>query len=843
MAKEIVTGKIGSEDVTLNNAASEATLKSLLNAIEKIPGAKSPADAKKAREEVVKQAKASKKAAKETKEFGEEIDETTNLLEDFGGAVKTASNVFGGLVGGISSAISGLVRFTKHVAIGGDRISDFFGELPVIGIFANAIDANIDSFRRLSAVGATFENSLLNMRSAAARAQLPLEDFQRIVTSNAQTLAVLESSSSSGAKRFSEISQQLRVSDVGKQLMGMGFTAEALNEHLATYLELEARRNRLNFMSDQQIRQGAAEYAKNLQQLSKLTGIQRDELEQNMLAQQTEARFRLMRSQAVDKEAFDANLAMLQSMGPLGGALMDLADGVAETDEAQALLAAGGPAAMRLAQQMGQGALSAAESRKRLAELGVTLENFSAGIGFQGMQSVFMAYPALGAVLNDAIQLQRLNLKAEENMTEQELEARESLTESFASFEQSMYTIRSRLLLFAFDNAIFRSIVKNLERFAGLFTPENVGGILDLLEEPLQRFNRWFGRFIDDFKKNIEEEDLWFAIKKAFGEISANIRTYVFGDQSNPDSRGLVGSLQDWYDTSGLKAVFQNMANDITKMFHNSLFGRELTDRESEEYASIVDEYKNLPTILKGQSEEYRQHMLEEGRITPEQLAHIENLESQIKTYEMQMKGMLGFIPGIGNEGGGPGFWNKLFRGFSTGTGGIENFGKGTPAMLHGRESVLTEDQLFNMANGVYSSGLSNSQSGIAASIDTGFQRVLTKHNLAGQSSIAASIDTGFRRVLTKIDTDNFKKTNSSFDKVSENLNDINLTLSQLKNLNQPDAYNRDSNNTVSNENIDKLNTTMASILNVLNETYNINKKQNENIRGLSGNLFRGVPG
>lgn len=827
MAKETVTGKIGSEDVTLNNAASEATLKSLLDAIEKIPGAKSPADAKKAREEVKKQANASKKAAKETKDFGEELDETTNLLEDFGGAVKTASNVFGGLVGSIGSAISGLVRFTKDVAIGGDRISDFFGELPVIGIFADAIDANIDSFRSLSAVGATFENSLLNMRTAAARAQLPLEDFQRIVTSNAQTLAVLESSSSSGAKRFSEISQQLRVSDVGKQLMGMGFTAEALNEHLATYLELEARRNRLNFMSDQQIRDGAAEYAKNLQQLSKLTGIQRDELEQNMLAQQTEARFRLMRSQAIDKEAFDANLAMLQSMGPLGGAFMDLADGVAETEEGQALLAAGGPAAMKLAQQMGQGAISAAESRKRLAELGVTLENFSAGIGPQGMQSVFMAFPALGVILNDAIQLQRLNLKAEENMTKQELEARESLTESFASFEQSMYTIRSRLLLFAFDNAIFRSIVKNLERFAKLFTPENVGGILDLLEEPLTDFNRWFGRFIDDFKKNIEEEDLWFAIKKAFDEIAANIRTYVFGNQNEPDSRGLVGSLQDWYDTSGLKVVFQNMANDIVAMFSDALFGRKLT--EDEQFTDAERRRRNeLATIPP-------------FRRTDEQKEEFGILEEKRKRNEAIQKGLVGRAPltrGRGEERGLTDFFS-----FNTGTQGIRDFGSGEPAMLHGREAVLTEDQLFNMANGVYSSGLSNSQSSIAASIDTGFQRVLTKHNLAGQSSIAASIDTGFRRVLTKIDTDNFNKANNSFDKVSENLNDINLTLSQLKNLNQPDAYNRDSNNTVSNENIDKLNTTMASILNVLNETYNINKKQNENIRGLSGNLFRGVPG
>jgi len=49
---------------------------------------------------------------------------------------------------------------------------------------------------------------------------------------------------------------------------------------------------------------------------------------------------------------------------------------------------------------------------------------------------------------------------------------------------------------------------------------------------------------------------------------------------------------------------------------------------------------------------------------------------------------------------------------FRTGSDGIQNFGSGTPVMLHGREAVATRDQLANLANEILATGTAVSSTG-----------------------------------------------------------------------------------------------------------------------------------
>ena len=841
MAKPTVTGKFGAEDVVLENAATEATLNSLLKAVNRMAGGNTASERRKLEQSTRNLARQTEKLSTKQGDFAKEVEASTGALEDFQSGLSNIGGLLGGFVSGIAGAVSGLYRLGESFALGGDRMSDFAGGLPIIGTFVQVIDDNINTYRQLSVVGATFGNSLEQMRRTAAIASVPLDEFQRMVAQNAETLAVLESSTSTGAGSFARLSQQLRVSDIGQRFMGMGYTMEDLNDRLATYIELEARRDRLNQMSDAEIRQGAEDYLDTLTELSRLTGLQRDELEQNILAQQTEARFRIMRANAVDKQAFDANFAMLQSMGPLGDAFMDLADGAAETTEAQALMAATNGRAMDLAQQMARG-LDPAEARRRLAGLGPVLEDYArtiAGPGAQGLQSVFASFPELGMILNETYRLLRLNQDANARMSKEEQDSRNRLTESFAGFEQSISLIRSRLLLFAFDNDLFRGITKNLERFAGLFTPEKMEGVMNALEGPMRRFNRWFGGFIDRFQENMEEDGLWEAIKAAFDEVASNIRTYVFGSRENVNDRGLVGQLSDWYNTSGLKDVFQGMANDIVEMFKNALISRDPTAEQAQEIRNIREERSKLSRFMAegfyrtgtgervsvargtmmGYSRENLVSAQEAQRLYGPMVDRLIQREERIQE---ELTGAISEITGVG----GPDLSDRNLRRIIEGNGrrygssAIENFGAGTPMMLHGREAVLTESQLFSMANGVYAVGLSQSQNLVAASINSGFRDFLTRLNLN--------------------DLERDEKTASS-------LSDLNTTLTQLREaIGQTETLSDNNSqpavNNMPNDKLDQLNNTMTSILAVLSETASVSRKQYDSTRGLSGNLFRGIP-
>lgn len=841
MAREQVTGEIGNEKVVLNNAASEATLSNLLDQIEKMAKAQglTAEDSKKRKQNTENLNKAQEKQVKNYNNLADEIDATSDSLQDFKSGLSMVKGSLGLVFKGFGTLVSGTYNLAESFMLGGNRISSFLGDVPLLGTFADVLDDNINTYRNVSNVGASFGNSLEEFRLTAARARLPLESFQHLVKNNAETLAIFGSNVSSGAKRFASFSGAFRESDVGERFMGMGMTVEDLNDRLAGYIELQARQGRLERLSQQQLTDGASQYLEELEALTKITGMERDQAEQAMLAQQQEARLRIMRGEIEGEEArsrFDANMALLDQLGPLGTVFKDLADGVANTEDAQNALAVLGPRALTLAQQMGRGALSAEESRNQLAEFGPQIERFARQVGVQGLQQLGINAQSLAMILDEGARLQRLNNNAQEDLTDEEIRIRNRATEVLNSFEQSVSSIRSRVIDVFLTNRAWQTSTDYLERFSKLIGPENLSGLLDQhLTPALEKFNTWFDNFLDD----VEDIGLTSAITNAVSDLFNNIKTFIFGGErvktvtrpsqgdffqeevSREERQGLISKFAEgfsnWYDTSGLKDVFQRMANDVVKMFNSALIGRELTERESEEYASVVNEYKNLPRILKAQSEEYRQRMLEEGKITPEQLANVEGLESQIKTYEMLMKGMLGFVPGIGNEGGGPGFWTKLFRGFSTGTRGIENFGAGTPAMLHGREAVLTEDQLFNMANGALAAGTAQT---LASGFQTEVSANLNEKSIDSLKNNADSIQdltTAITNLKSGIDSTN---TDSKMPSTTNNSQTANNDLTQK---------------------VDQLNTTMQDVLTVLINSHDVGKRQLQSFRNSGDNLYKSV--
>lgn len=156
---EKVTGVIGQEDVTLENAATEATLLKLLKAM----GSKGDGGSKGSGEESKKQLAAlAKQSGKTTKELGE--------LEE---AADNVGNVYIRGMGQIANAFKGL---TGELLTGGDRISDFTSHvagalesIPIVGgliggigqLLVSTIDNQIDTFRDLSKVGIDFGEKLV----------------------------------------------------------------------------------------------------------------------------------------------------------------------------------------------------------------------------------------------------------------------------------------------------------------------------------------------------------------------------------------------------------------------------------------------------------------------------------------------------------------------------------------------------------------------------------------------------------------------------------------------------------------------------------------------------------
>lgn len=241
----------------------------------------------------------------------EQIDSTENLIDQNEKILETSKKLGDSFVG-----------LGKAAFQGEGSISAFTDNVKGLGLLGNRLDVNIETFRQLSQSGANFGQSIVQLRTAAADAALPLDDFAALVANNSQNLAALFGSTTQGAQRIAELGRKAR--EVGiDQLAPLGFTVDEINETLLLNLDSQRRTNILNTLTRDQQVASAINFAEQLDRLAKLTGQQRDELRSQIEQQQSNERF-----QAALQGVTDETRQRLQAFaGTVAGISPELAEG------------------------------------------------------------------------------------------------------------------------------------------------------------------------------------------------------------------------------------------------------------------------------------------------------------------------------------------------------------------------------------------------------------------------------------------------------------------------------------------------------------------------------------
>ena len=227
--------------------------------------------------------KNNKELAKNTTEHDEnlkKINDNYSKLDDNLKAVRSALRGFGSAAYTGTGSIS---EFTENLR-GSSTVLNFVADL------GKTFDVNAETFRGLAEVGGNFNQSIVQMRNAAAAAALPLDDFAALVRDNASTLAALYGSTTQGAMGIAGLGEALRT-QATPELASLGFTVDEINETLLTNLDRQRRTGIFDRMTNQQRVQSAANFAKELDRLAKLTGQQRAELRAQLDQQAANARF------------------------------------------------------------------------------------------------------------------------------------------------------------------------------------------------------------------------------------------------------------------------------------------------------------------------------------------------------------------------------------------------------------------------------------------------------------------------------------------------------------------------------------------------------------------------
>jgi hypothetical protein len=182
----------------------------------------------------------------------------TDATKTMGGALKEAGFAGAKLTGALGSTI------------------DKFGDL------INYVEEGLDTFRDLSKTGATFNNSVVDMRAAAAGTRLTLREFGDIAKENSIGLSALGGKAGEGVQAFSKLSKGFFDSGFGDKLTQLGYTSEDLNKLMAIQMTNMSASQLKDRASVEAQYQSTVRLAEEMDMMAKLTGTSRKEQEKSL---------------------------------------------------------------------------------------------------------------------------------------------------------------------------------------------------------------------------------------------------------------------------------------------------------------------------------------------------------------------------------------------------------------------------------------------------------------------------------------------------------------------------------------------------------------------------------
>ncbi len=284
---ETVRGSIGQEQVFLENAATEATLLKLLEAVQQSGGAGAAS-----------RVAGAAGAAGLNPDTVKKASESVSFLDKAStGAANGLGVLYGQLISGNPSISASLAAF-KGLPGPIGWVADKFS------LLAQFQETNMRTYRDMSQAGVNFGGSLTDLRMASANAYVTLEQFGNILKQNSRTLAMMGGSANDGAMAFAAMSNSLIGSQAGSKLMALGYSAEDVNNSMLNYIAVTGGRTKEELANTSKITASTAAYLEELDKVSQFTGANRKQMEEEQKKAAAQAAFqRKMQSLGEEERA------------------------------------------------------------------------------------------------------------------------------------------------------------------------------------------------------------------------------------------------------------------------------------------------------------------------------------------------------------------------------------------------------------------------------------------------------------------------------------------------------------------------------------------------------------
>jgi len=332
-------------------AAARTTGGLVQNAVESSVGESEKLD-KKRKESYEKQAAAIQRVANN-------LLSLSNQFQQGGGSFTALNGVIDLTVKGLSS-LAGILGPFSGIAK---------GFLEAGGEVAKELTKNFDRaytiFEQLSEVGTV--QSFLDLNEILERTGMNYGDSAKTLTKFSKELSNFGGSAVAGRKEFEQISSESRLMRQDFQKLGIGVAD--FNDMQLTYISQQTNWGLRQGKQTKDLADGTKIYIQELDQLSKITGLNRKDIQAQRDAAMSETRFAAALAQlpeSVQKSANDLNIIIQKSAPDLAQGFRDMMSGSVTTDAAKQLVQQTGGVAGDIIAQFRAGAIDQFEADRRL---------------------------------------------------------------------------------------------------------------------------------------------------------------------------------------------------------------------------------------------------------------------------------------------------------------------------------------------------------------------------------------------------------------------------------------------------------------------------------------------
>lgn len=582
-----------------------------------------------------------------TSKFSKRVEEAATAAGNLANSLGTGSQGFGDVFATAGTVVAGFAKFVGPVgfALTGLGVS--------IAALTDYVFGSVHALNDLRDVGLGFGQGMGNLRAAVSLSGLAFDDLVSVMH---QFSGVVTKMGTDGGMRFAEMTAQLRTSLI--PFGNFGLTAKETAMYLGEYLEMQRESNLLGRLTSAEQTIRAANYISSLDEMTMILGKSKQELLANSKTLNLNTRMQAaMANLSQENQAIFADNS--RKLGALFGhipgmeeALADFSTGIFTSELSRQILAGGGELA-EIMQRIGRGMTNTdfnpMEYSKTLMRAGELLRKQYGDLAATGQVDFATELFKLG------VELAKFNATTTKT-TNDWLNSMNSLSDLMTALMKPFKQIVASFL--NFDSNEIRVFSESFNSWLSDFSKAS-----NSLAIEINQILKGFGDF-----NRLDFGERFSLVFERMSDVLAPFLVPVFEDIGNMFVDAMVTALSK---IPGVGNVFQGEKEDFYQNLQES--------REGFMAKNLMESLSNLKGYISDKEDEAKRSGTPYDRARDRTLQKMtEAFRTRLNENDMKQSRMTKS-------------WSKYYtdqlQQFAT--GGMGNFGSGTPVVLHGTEAVI----------------------------------------------------------------------------------------------------------------------------------------------------------